>query len=297
MELRHIRYFLAVAEEGNFTRAARRIGIGQPPLSQQIKDLEQEIGTPLFRRVPHGAELTDAGRAFRAAAQGITEQAAAAIVAAQRAARGETGSVRIGFTGSAAFNHRVPYAIRTFRRKHPDVVLALEEANSNVLASAAREDRLDAVFLRPEAIDSTGLDIHVLEEERLIAALSSSRMPDTDPISLSNLADDFFILTPRPLGPTIFDATIKACRIAGFEPKLGQSAPQIASVIALVAAEMGVALVPEAMSEVTVKGVTYHTIVEDLPTVKLAIAVRRGERSAAVSAFLHQARFGNASSD
>lgn len=292
MELRHIRYFLAVAEEGNFTRAARRIGIGQPPLSQQIRDLEEQIGAPLFRRVPHGAELTDAGRAFRVSVQSIPEQAGAAVVAAQRAARGETGSVRIGFTGSAAFNHKVPQAIRTFRRQYPDVVLALEEANSNVLADAAREGRLDAVFLRPEGIDSNGLDMHVLGEERLIAALSSARMPDDGPISLSSLKDDHFILTPRPLGPTIFDATIQACRSAGFEPKLGQSAPQIASVIALVAAEMGVALVPEVMSEVAVKGVTYHDIVESVPAVRLAIAVRRGERSAAVSAFLRQTRFG-----
>ncbi|WP_260928282.1 LysR family transcriptional regulator [Novosphingobium sp. 9] len=290
MELRHIRYFLAVAEEGNFTRAARRIGIGQPPLSQQIRDLEDEVGVALFRRVPHGAELTDAGRAFLASVRHIPEQAGAATVAAQRAARGETGSVRIGFTGSAAFNHRVPASIRTFRRQHPDVVLALEEANSNLLATALREGRLDAVFLRPEAIDRSDLDIHVLEKEPLIAALASSRMPNEDGIQLASLAEDLFIVTPKPLGPTIFDATIQACRNAGFEPKLGQSAPQIASVIALVAAEMGVALVPAAMSEVTVKGVNYHAIVDDLPSVELAIAVRRGERSAAVLAFLKQAR-------
>ena len=102
MELRHLRYFLAIAEEGNFTRAAARLGIGQPPLSQQIKDLEGEVGAPLFRRVPHGAELTEAGKAFLERVKGIPLQTADAVRAAQRAARGETGRLSLGFTGTAA---------------------------------------------------------------------------------------------------------------------------------------------------------------------------------------------------
>src|SRR6202020_1307660 len=130
MELRHIRYFLAVAEERNFTRAAARVGIGQPPLSQQIKDLESEVGAALFHRIPRGAELTDAGRAFLAHVRAVPSQVERAVRLAQRAARGEIGSLRVGYTGSAPFNPIVTGAIRSFRRASPDVDLTLAESNT-----------------------------------------------------------------------------------------------------------------------------------------------------------------------
>lgn len=153
MELRHIRYFLAVAEEGNFTRAAARVGIGQPPLSLQIKDLEREIGVQLFHRVPHGAELTEAGRAFLEVARQIPVTASDAVRAAQRAARGETGQLTLGFTGTAALNPIVPASIRAFRRRFPDVEMNLEEANSVALVSGLVDGRLDVAILRPAASD------------------------------------------------------------------------------------------------------------------------------------------------
>jgi DNA-binding transcriptional LysR family regulator len=130
MELRHIRYFLAVAEEQHFTRAAAKVGISQPPLSQQIKDLEAEIGTALFRRVAHGAELTPAGEAFLEMVQGMPALAERGKHAARRASRGEIGSLRVGFTASSAFNAVVPAAIRAFRRAYGDVELTLEESNT-----------------------------------------------------------------------------------------------------------------------------------------------------------------------
>src|SRR5215475_5548696 len=128
MELRHIRYFLAVAEQRNFTRAAARIGIGQPPLSLQIKDLEKEVGTALFRRIAHGAELTEAGKAFLAGVKEVPSTTEKATMAARRAARGETGALRVGFTATATFNPIVPSTIRSFRRAYPDIHLTLEEA-------------------------------------------------------------------------------------------------------------------------------------------------------------------------
>ena len=140
MELRHIRYFLEVAREGNFTRAAARIGIGQPPLSQQIRDLETEIGTQLFHRVPHGAELTEAGIAFRDIVQHFPELAERAIRAAQRAGRGEIGSIRVGFTASAAFSPSVPRVFRDFRRSYPGVEMTLEENNSARLLHALMDE-------------------------------------------------------------------------------------------------------------------------------------------------------------
>ena len=130
MELRHIRYFLAVAEERHFTRAAAKVGIGQPPLSQQIKDLEGEVGAALFHRLAHGAELTEAGKAFLAGVKEMPSIAERATMAARRAARGETGSLRVGFTASGTFNVVVLSTIRAFRRAYPDIDLTLEEANT-----------------------------------------------------------------------------------------------------------------------------------------------------------------------
>lgn len=291
VELRHIRYFLAVAEEGHFTRAAQRLGIGQPPLSQQIKDLEAEIGATLFHRGPKGAELTAAGRVFRDRVHAVPAEVQSATEAARRAARGEIGTLRVGFTGSAAFNPRVPLSIRTYRRRYPDVELSLREANSNGLVEALRAGSLDAAFLRPEAIERDGLRLHALEEEPLIAALASSRMAHEQPVRLGDLAADPFIMTPRALGPTLFDATINACRKAGFEPIIGQSAPQVASVLALVAAEFGVALVPASMRDAAIRGVTYHDIEGETPVTALALAIRSNERSPAVAAFVAEARF------
>jgi len=130
MELRHLRYFLAVAEEGNFTRAAARLGIGQPPLSQQIRDLETEIGAMLFHRVPHGAELTAAGAAFLPEAKASLAAAEKARLAAQSANRGETGRLSLGFTASSAFNPVVSTTIRRFQARWPDVQLSLTEMNT-----------------------------------------------------------------------------------------------------------------------------------------------------------------------
>ncbi len=291
MELRHIRYFLAVAEEQHFTRAAHRLGIGQPPLSHQIKSLETEVGTPLFHRIPQGAELTEAGHAFEERVRQIPQIVADAVDAAQRAAAGETGRIRVGFTGSAAFNPRVPQAIRIYRRRFPDVELSLAEHNSNGLVEGLRNGSLDAAFLRPDAVDKQDLRLFHLADEPLIAALASARMPHGEPIRLEQLANDPFILTPRALGPTLFDTTLDGCRQAGFEPILGQSAPQVASVLALVAAELGVALVPASMRDASFKGVTYHDLTGVSPMVSLALATRADERASTVAAFVAEARF------
>src|SRR5246500_4578890 len=149
MELRHIRYFLAVAEERHFPRAGAKVGIGPPPLSQQIKDLEGEIGAALFHRVAHGAELTEAGKAFLAGVKQMPLIAERATMAARRAARGETGSLRVGFTATATFNVVVPSAVPPLPRAYPEIYLTLEEANTTRLVVGLREGTLDVVFLRP----------------------------------------------------------------------------------------------------------------------------------------------------
>ncbi|WP_289368137.1 LysR family transcriptional regulator [Pantoea stewartii] len=289
MELRHIRYFLAVAEERHFTRAAARLGIGQPPLSQQIKDLENELGAVLFRRMPYGAELTEAGKAFLAVVKDMPATAERASRAAQRAVRGELGLLRVGFTASAAFNSVVPAAIRAYRRAYPEVQLQLEEGNTTRLVDGLSEGSLDAVFLRPGFSGSDRFQLRMLSEESMVLVLPESHpAASKTSIALSTLRDDHFLLFPRDIGPTLYDSVIEACRKSGFEPNIAQLAPQIASVINLVAAEMGVSVVPASMAQVKVNGVVFRQIDDEAPVARLALAFRRADTSPVLRNFVLQ---------
>jgi DNA-binding transcriptional LysR family regulator len=289
MELRHVRYFLAVAEEQNFTRAAARVGIGQPPLSQQIKDLEAEVGAALFHRIPQGAELTEAGRAFLEDVRAIPMHAERAIRAAQRAARGEIGSLRVGFTGSAPFNPVVTSTIRSYRRAYSDVHLTLEEATTTPLIAGLRDGELDAVFLRSDAAGDDLQLRHLSEEPMVIVLPASHPVAKSIEIDLVRLQSDALILTPRDIGPTLFDTVIQACRQAGFEPALGQSAPNICSIVTLVAAELGFSLVPASMRQLQVMGVAYREVKGNAPIARLTLAFRRGDTSKIVRNFVAQA--------
>ena len=290
MELRHIRYFLAVAEERHFTRAAAKVGIGQPPLSQQIKDLKGEVGAALFHRLAHGAELTEAGKAFLAGVRDMPLIAERAIMAARRAARGELGSLRVGFTSTATFNVGVPSAISSFRRAYPEIYLTLEEANTTRLVTGLREGALDAVFLRPGTPDSGELQLRRLSEEPMVVALPKRHSAaELEEIDLAMLKDDPFLLFPREVAPTVYDTVVDACRKAGFEPLIGQVAPHFTSIVNLVAAELGVSIVPASMMQVRVTGIAYRQIAGQSPTTRLALAHRRGETSAVVRNFIARA--------
>ncbi|MBB3656051.1 DNA-binding transcriptional LysR family regulator [Rhizobium sp. BK650] len=290
MELRHLRYFIAVAEELNFTRAARRVGIGQPPLSNQIRDLENEIGTALFRRLPNGAELTEAGKAFLPEVRAILFQAEQAKRSAIRAARGESGRLRVGFTSSAVFNPLVPAAVNAFREKYADVEFSLEEAPTTRLLEQLDVEELDAVFVRPGSGDQMKARCHLLAEERMVIALPS-RDPrsEAEALRLDEVAEESFVLFPREAGTGFFDDIIAACRQAGFEPILGQLAPQITSIPSLIAVGLGVSIVPAEMVKINVPGVRYIAIEGEAPKARLTLATRRDERSPIVRNFLTQA--------
>ena len=297
MELRHIRYFLAVADERNFTRAAARVGIGQPPLSQQIKDLETEVGAALFHRVPHGAELTPAGEAFLQSVRGIPAQAEQALRAAQRGARGELGALRVGMTSSGTFHPLVPAAIRSFRRAYPAVDLTLEESNTARLTAALLEGEFDAAFLRWGTGGIDGLQFRLLSEEPMVAVLPVHHPAAASAaIELRRLRGDSFVMTPRAVNATLFDTVVSACRKAGFDPVLGQPAPQMSSVVTLVAAELGVSLVPASMAQLQVNGVVYRPIEGKAPVTRLTLAYRRGETSSIVRNFIAHAVAGKAAS-
>lgn len=292
MELRHIRYFLAIAEEGGFTRAAEQLGIAQPPLSQQIKVLEREVGVRLFRRLSHGVELTAAGLAFRAAVLNIPHQISEGVRLARKAAAGESGVIRIGVTGTAALNPAVTACIRRFRSVYPDVEIQVTEANSGVLAEALVADRLDVAILRPATGDPQVLAEDVLADEPFVAALPASHaLADIDrPIDLAELSDDPFIITPRNVGAGLHDAILRACAKAGFTPKVGPAAAHIASILSLVAADLGVSLVPASTAHVRLPGTVYRVLNEPRERVAIVIAYRRATTSPVVRNFNALAR-------
>ncbi|MBB3442675.1 LysR family transcriptional regulator [Rhizobium sp. BK379] len=280
MELRHLRYFLAVAEEGNFTRAAARLGIGQPPLSQQIRDLETEIGAMLFHRVPHGAELTAAGAAFLPEAKASLAAAEKARLAAQSANRGETGRLSLGFTASSAFNPVVSTTIRRFQARWPDVQLSLTEMNTLGLMQKLQHGELDATFFRPGRDDPDGIRLKRLPDEPMVVALPASHaLAKRKTLPLALLAKEPFILFPRLVGLSLYDDVVRACREAGFELKVAQEAPQISSVVNLVAADLGVSIVPTSISQIKLAGVAYRPIEGPPAVARLALAVLRSQRS------------------
>lgn len=276
IELRHIRYFLAVAEDRSFTRAAAHLRISQPPLSLQIKDLETQVGTALFDRLPSGVELTAAGRAFLEVVKPLQDRVREAVEAARRAARGETGELKLGYTGTAVLNPIVPSSIREFRRAYPKVVLKLEETSSVALVAGLLDERLDVAILRAVATEPPELTVHKVVEEPLVAALPATHPAarDTGRLDLILLKDDPFIITPRAAGINLHDAIVSACRAAGFEPRMGQPAPQIVSVLSLVSAELGVSLVPASTRQVSVHGILYRELRSPPPKVNIAVAYR-----------------------
>ena len=289
MELRHLRYFVAVAEEGHITRAAQRLGIQQPPLSQQIQALERELDAQLFRRKPRGVELTPAGRALFDEARAILARVDEAVAATKRAAQGEAGRIGIGFTSSASFHPFVPRTIRAFREAQPLVALALEESGTTELVAALRAQAIDAAFVRSPVGESDDLFVRPLFDEKMVAALPSGhRLSGAgDDLPLAALADETFILYRRPVGPGLHDAIIAACDRAGFSPKIGQEAPRMLSTLSLVAAGLGVTVVPASMSRLEAEGVVYRPIDKSAQlTAPLNLAYRRDEISAAVRRFV-----------
>jgi DNA-binding transcriptional LysR family regulator len=228
MELRQLRYFVAVAEEGHITRAAERLGIQQPPLSRQIKAIEHELDVQLFRRKARGVELTDAGRAFLDDAREILADLDQTFESTRRTARGEQGRICVGITPSASFHPLLPHAIRSFREAFPLVSLTLEQYVSKELINRLREEQMDVAFIRTSFADPEELIITPLLDEPMVVvlpdghALTGGRAAAA--ISLKQLANEAFILGEPGTGT--YEATIAACRASGFSPQVAQRVPR-----------------------------------------------------------------------
>jgi DNA-binding transcriptional LysR family regulator len=287
MELRHLRYFIAVAEELNFSRAAERLGINQPPLSLQIRQLEEEIGASLFNRGARGVELTDAGKLLLEEARAILGQVEAAKTDVRRRARGETGQIEIGSASGTYFHPLVPAIVREYGMQFPNVVVAPQASHTALLVARLRAGLVDVAFIWLPIGDADGLAIEPLvDEDTVIAVPAGHALSGLASVPLAALAKETFLLFPRALQPDAHDLVIAACHRAGFNPAFGQEAPDIVSSIPLVAAGLGVSMVPRSMGRILVDGVQYLPIEGDAPRVEICLAHRRGDTSPAVQNFI-----------
>lgn len=291
MELRHLRYFVAVADERNFTRAARRLGITQPSLSSQIKQLETEVGVPLLRRETRGIELTDAGKLMCEEARVILSEVERTKTSVARLARGETGKINVGSAGATYFHPLIPAIIREFRKQYPDVVLTPEESNTSLLLARLRAGAIDLAFVRPPFTDTAGLRFESLVKEPIRLVVPAAHpLARSKAAPLSALAQDRIILFPRTINPAVYDAILAGFVRAGYTPNLAQEAPQVASAIPMVAAGLGVTLVPESMSRLKPEGVVFVPVEGPVLSAEICLAYRRTQGSPAVRNFVVVAR-------
>ena len=286
MELRHLRYFVTVAEELHFGRAAERLHLSQPPLSMQIKALESEIGTQLLERSRRKVELTPAGSVLLREARDILARVEQATAAAQRAGRGEIGELTIGFISIADYNV-LPQVLSEFRLRQPSVRLNLREATTDAQVLDLVQQRIDVGFaLAP--IQDGRLATRALLSEPLVAALPESHplARARGPLSVTRLADSPFILFPRHMAPGLYDDVVSFCRQAGFSPRVEQEAVQMQTIISLVSAGLGVAMIPASMRNLGRTGVVYRNLREPSPQTEILVAWRKGETAPALVRFL-----------
>ncbi len=289
MELRDLRAFVAVAEELHFGRAAARLHMAQPPLSQRIKALEEELGTRLLTRTSRSVALTGPGRLFLERARRTLALAEEAAGEVRRAGRGETGRLRVGFMGPA-MDGPLPLALRAFRERVPGVGLELAEKPSAAQIEDIVSGALDCGFIRAFGQTPPGLVTLCFTREPYVAVLPSGH-PLADrsrgaPLPLAALADEPFILFPRHAGPGLFDAMTAACAKSGFTPRISQEAATKKTGMSLVAAGFGVTLVPASARNFTRAGTVLVEIEGELPLVEIHLARREGAPEAALSRFI-----------
>lgn len=261
MEFRHLTYFIAVAEEMHFGRAARRLNISQPPLSQQIRQLEEEIGVRLFNRTNRRVEITPAGMIFLEEARRIVTLSKDAVRRAVRAGQGEIGRLAVGFIGSANYSV-LPQVVREFRKRFPNVELSLTEMSTSDQVEALLGGRIQAGFLRPpRGIEKKGLTVEPVFREPLLVALPRNHpLRRERSLTLRQLAEESFIMIPRRIGPGFFDYLIVLCQEEGFSPNIILEASQYHTVLGLVSAGLGIAVVPASMQRSRIEGVVFRTI-------------------------------------
>lgn len=259
IEVRHLRYFLAVAETLHFGKAAGKLGMAQPPLSQQIKSLERILGYPLFDRTTRGVRLTKVGQFFAERATNTLAKMLDDVEMTRRIGAGKEGVLNIGFSGSVMFTP-LPKAIESYRRIHPNVELRLQELVTADQIPALLDGTLAIGFLR-DGEPRDGLSMESILREPYIAVLPSShKLAKNKSLSPFDLKHEPFVLFARKMGNLAFDRTVACCEAAGFRPNIVQDAPQWPTVLRLVAAGLGVSLAPACVGNLMMPGVSYRKL-------------------------------------
>jgi DNA-binding transcriptional LysR family regulator len=289
MELRHLRYFMTVAAELHFGRAAAKLRIAQPPLSKQIQDLEKELGFELFTRTKRSVVLTPAGQAFLVEVHQIFHQLDRAIDIGGKTSRGELGQISIGFVGSATYNI-LPVMLQQFRDRYPHVQIKLHELTTDRQLIWLREGSIDIGFIRPPIIEPNFTSQIVFQESVVVVLPTHHHLAVQDAIDLGALATEPFILFPRKLAPGLYDPMIAICQAAGFSPQVVQECVQMQTIVSLVSANMGVSILPESIQEAQRQGVVYKPIrssnVQLGKLAKIAIVWRTNDTSLTMNKFL-----------
>jgi DNA-binding transcriptional LysR family regulator len=289
VELRHLRSFLAVAEELHFGRAAARLHISQPPLSQQIRRLEDELGARLFRRTKRRVELTPAGQAVLMEARQTLAQAERTVRAARRAERGELGELVVGYVTSASYEP-LPDVIRVFRKRFPDVELRLQNLRSVQQRQALVDKRIDVGFVRPEVADPR-LGYEAIWRESVVVALPGHHpLARRAIVRVAELATELFVVAAPDDASAFHHQIVALCRRAGFVPRVAGHVPDVQAAIALVAAGLGISPVPAAVQGYKREGVVYRPLRPRTFKMEMGLAWRRDDDSALVQQFRRVAR-------
>jgi len=286
MELRHLRYFTAVVESKGYREASRRLHIAQPSISEAVSGLEEELGLKLFSRTHRNARLTPEGEIFYADAVRILQLAETAILTAKRAAQGKVGRLSIGFIGSATLSF-LPDLIRRYKLEYPNVKLALHDLYPVEMDKACDRGEIDIAITRPLSLErSKNRQSRVLLRDPLIAVLPRSRKLKSKKIRLADLANERFILFHRQGAPGVFDTIVGACRSQGFSPRVENEPNSMQTILSLVEAEEGVAIVPASTSNLRSNGVQFVRLVPDTLYLDLIVAWPLGEPSVVLRTFL-----------
>lgn len=289
MDLRHLRYFVAVAEELHFGRAARRLNISQPPLSQQIKELEQELAVHLLNRTRRSVELTFAGRVFLDRARRVLRDASELKEATRRAERGEVGELSIGFVHSVGYS-LLPPVVRHFREANLGVSLSLREQTATEQAEELARSRIDVGFTRPGAMANEVTSELLLREPFVLALPRAHPTAHEARPRLEHLKDEDFITYPRHRAPGFYESIIRLCASASFVPKISQETNTIHTALGLVGAGIGIAIVPASAMEIQTREVVFRLPVETEPQAEIVMAWRRDSASPALQRFIEAAR-------
>ena len=280
MELRHLRYFVQVAEELHFARAARHLGISQPPLSQQIRALEEELGVRLLDRTSRRVMLTPAGRIFLEGARATLQQADRAILTARRAARGELGQLAIGFNASAPFVPQVARAIHDFRQLYPEVKLQLTELPAAAQIEGLDDHLLDLGFMRSPAqpVLPAGLTAQRLLSEKLFVAMRPDhRLASREGVHFSDLAGEPQILYAQDLSSGFTEELMGMFRAAGVEPIIAQRVREVTTLFSLAATGIGVTILAESICSLQSASLVYRPLIDDCATTSLWLLHRADE--------------------